>query len=218
METTPESTTETYLSDLQWRYATKKFDSSKKLTDAQLSDLLDAIRLSASSYGLQPYEVFVISDPEVREKMRPACWNQPQITDASHVIVFASCSDFDETLVDNYLENVSETRGIPQADLKGYGDFMKSKLVPLSKEVKAQWTSRQAYIALGNLLSAAAAMKIDTCPMEGFEKDQLDEILGLPEKGLQTAVIATVGYRSEEDETQHYPKVRTPKEKLFTHI
>ena len=218
METSTQSINDTYLSDLKWRYATKKFDSSKKLTESQLSELLDAIRLSASSYGLQPYEVFVISDPEVREKMLPACWNQPQITDASQVIVFASRSDFDDSLVDNYIEHVSEVRGIPEAGLKGYGDFMKSKLTPLPKEVKAQWTTRQAYIALGNLLSAAAAMKIDSCPMEGFEADKLDDILGLPARGLQTAVIATVGYRSEEDETQHYKKVRTPKEKLFTHI
>lgn len=201
-----------------WRYATKKFDATKKVSDEDLETLLEATRLSASSYGLQPYHVFVVSDQEVKEKLKPASWGQSQITDASHVIVFANATDFGEELVDDFLENVSETRKIPVENLKGYSDFMKSKLLELPLETKSDWTTRQAYIAFSNMMQAAAELKIDTCPMEGFEADKYNEILGLDEKNLNAAVVLAIGYRSEEDNTQHLPKVRKSKEELFTHI
>lgn len=201
-----------------WRYATKKFDATKKVSEQDLETLLEATRLSASSYGLQPYHVFVISDPEVREQLKPASWGQSQITDASHLIVFANAKDFGEELVDDYLANVSETRNIPSEGLKGYSDFMKSKLMNLPEELKNQWTAKQAYIAFGNLMQAAAELKIDTCPMEGFEPEKYNEILGLEEKNLNAAVVLAIGYRSEEDATQHLPKVRKSKEELFTLI
>lgn len=208
----------TYIENLNWRYATKKFDASKKLSKKDLEDLLEATSLSASSYGLQPYEILVVEDPELRNKLQPAAWGQSQITEASHLIILANQSTFGEELVDDYLENVSETRGVPTNDLQGYSDFMKSKLMPLSESAKATWTARQTYIALGNLLSAAADLKIDSCPMEGFENAQFNEILGLTKKGLNAAVLVAVGYRSEEDTTQHYKKVRKSKENLITHI
>lgn len=201
-----------------WRYATKKFDATKKVSEQDLETLLEATRLSASSYGLQPYHVFVISDREVREQLKPASWGQSQITDASHLIVFANTKDFGEELVDDYLANVSETRNIPSEGLKGYSDFMKSKLMDLPEELKNQWTAKQAYIAFGNLMQAAAELKIDTCPMEGFEPEKYNEILGLDEKNLNAAVVLAIGYRSEEDATQHLPKVRKSKEELFTLI
>ncbi len=201
-----------------WRYATKKFDSNKKVSEEDLELLLEATRLSASSYGLQPYHVYVISDQGTKEKLRPVSWDQSQITDASHIIVFANASDFDENLVDEYLKNVSETRNIPKEGLKGYSDFMKSKLLGLTKEAKSTWTSKQAYIAFSNLMQAAAELKIDTCPMEGFEADQYNRILGLTQKNLNAAVVLAIGYRSEEDQTQHLAKVRKSKEELFTHI
>ncbi|KAB5486591.1 NAD(P)H-dependent oxidoreductase [Flagellimonas hadalis] len=201
-----------------WRYATKKFDATKKVSEQDLETLLEATRLSASSYGLQPYHVFVISDQEVREQLKPASWGQSQITDASHLIVFANTKDFGEELVDDYLANVSETRNIPSEGLKGYSDFMKSKLMDLPEELKNQWTAKQAYIAFGNLMQAAAELKIDTCPMEGFEPEKYNEILGLDEKNLNAAVVLAIGYRSEEDATQHLPKVRKSKEELFTLI
>ena len=219
-----QNTTETpylireYLESLNWRYATKKFDPDKRISDADLAQLLQAVRMSASSYGLQPYKVLVISDPELREQLRPACWNQPQITDASHVLVFASRADFDWDLIDSYLHIVSETRQVPLAELDGYGEFMKSKLLGLTPEQKANWTARQAYIALGNLMSAAAMHRIDTCPMEGFESDRVDQILGLESKGLTATLIAPVGYRSEADQTQHFAKVRRPEASLFEYL
>ncbi|TQO35850.1 nitroreductase [Arenibacter algicola] len=207
-----------YIENLNWRYATKKFDASKKVSKKDLENLLEATALSASSYGLQPYEILVVEDAAMRSKLQPAAWGQSQITEASHLIVLANQSTFGEELVDDYLNNVSETRGIPSNDLQGYSDFMKSKLMPLSESAKATWTARQTYIALGNLLSAAADLKIDTCPMEGFDSAQFNEMLGLSKRGLNAAVIVAVGYRSKEDKTQHYKKVRKAKENLITHL
>tara|TARA_R110000796_G_scaffold41772_2_gene103347 strand:+ start:9177 stop:9809 length:633 start_codon:yes stop_codon:yes gene_type:complete len=208
----------TYINNLNWRYATKKFDTTKKVSNENLDILLEATTLSASSFGLQPYQILVVENAEIREQLKPAAWGQSQITDASHLIIIANQTNFGDELVDDYLSNVSETRGIPTEALKGYADFMKSKLTPLTKEEKAKWTAKQAYIALGNLLSAAADLKIDTCPMEGFEPDKFNAILGLNDKGLNAVVIVPVGYRSNEDETQHYKKVRKSKENLITHI
>lgn len=207
-----------YTKHLQWRYAVKKFDSSKIVSDENIAKLLEATQLSASSFGLQPYQIFVISDKETREKLLPATWGQKQVVDASHLIVFANKTTFGEELVDDYLKNVAQTRGLDLEDLKGYGDFMKSKLNILSDDEKANWAIKQVYLAFGNFLSAAASLKIDTCPMEGFESQPYNEILGLTEKHLNAAVIATVGYRSKEDKTQDYLKVRKSTQELFTHI
>jgi len=218
MNNTTEKTTATYLEALQWRYATKKFDASKHISETDLATLQEALRLSASSYGLQPYSVWVISDTELREKLRPACWDQPQITDASHIFVFAAKKDFDHSLIDSYLDLVSTTRNLPLDSLAGYGDFMKSKLLDLPKATKASWAIHQAYLAAGNLLSAAAALQIDTCPMEGFERDAVDAVLKLDDRGLTTALIVSAGYRSESDQTQFYKKVRRTPEELFIQI
>ena len=218
MNSATEKMTTSYLDALKWRYATKKFDPSKPIDEKDLATLKQAVRLSASSYGLQPYSVLVISDTELREKLRPACWNQPQITDASHVFVFAGKKDFDQTLIDSYLDLVSTTRNLPLDSLAGYGDFMKSKLLDLPQPSKAAWASHQAYLAAGNFLSAAAALQVDTCPMEGFEKEAVDAVLNLEEKGLTTALIVAAGYRSESDQTQFYEKVRRTPEELFIHI
>lgn len=207
-----------YIKDLEWRYATKKFDSTKKIDNQDLEFLKEAMQLSASSYGLQPYEILIIDNDEIREKLKPAAWNQSQITDAAYLIVFANKTDFDDSLVDEYIENVMETRNLKAEDLKQYADFMKTTLAGFSQDQKATWTAKQTYIVLGNLLSAAATRKIDACPMEGFEAEKFNEILDLSRKNLNAAVIATIGYRHEEDETQHYAKVRKSKTKLFKHI
>ncbi|WP_396637185.1 NAD(P)H-dependent oxidoreductase [Maribacter sp. R77961] len=206
------------LENRNWRYATKKFDNSKKISDEDLELLLEATQLSASSYGLQPYHVFVITDTTIREQLKPVSWGQSQITDASHLLVFANQSDFGGELVDDYLQNVSETRNIPIEELKGYGEFAKSKLLDLPLSSKETWTAKQVYIALGNVMQAAAELKIDTCPMEGFEAEAYNKILGLDGKNMNTAVVLPIGYRSAEDETQHYVKVRKSKQTLFTHL
>ncbi len=207
-----------YIESLKWRYATKKFDSNQTISEKDLELLLEATRLSASSFGLQPYHVFVVKDQEVRSQLKSVSWGQSQITDASHLMVFANKKSFGAELIDNYLKEVSETREIPMEGLQGYGDFMKSKLVPLPDAQKENWTAKQTYLAVGNLLSAAGALEIDTCPIEGFEPERYDALLGLSEKGLTAAVVVALGYRSEEDETQHYKKVRQSTDALFTHI
>jgi len=207
-----------YIESLNWRYATKKFDTDKVIPEEDLQILLDATQLSASSFGLQPYHVFVVADKEIRRQLKTASWGQSQITDSSHVLVFASKISFGAELIDNYLKDVSETREIPMEGLRGYGDFMKSKLVDLPDAEKENWAAKQTYLALGNLLSAAGALQIDACPMEGFEPETYNKLLGLNDKGLTTTVVVPLGYRSEEDETQHYKKVRQSKESLFTHI
>lgn len=202
--------------DLNWRYATKKFDAEKKVSDADLKTLLDVLQLSPSSYGLQPYHFFVITDPELRAKIRPISWDQSQVTDSSHLIVFAHQTDFGPELIDSYLGHVAEQRNLNAEALQGYGDFMKSKLLELPADQKANWTARQVYIALGNLMNAAAQMHIDVCPMEGFEIEKLNQILGLESKNLSAVAMAAVGYRSEADQTQHQAKVRRPENELFT--
>jgi len=207
-----------YNNNLNWRYATKKFDASKNIPEVELEQLLEAIQLSASSYGLQPYQVFVIKNPELREKLKAAAWNQPQIVDASHLLVFANLKEIDKVYVDAYLDMIADTRNQTREDLSGLENMLDNTVLKFSSEKKNQWASNQAYIALGNLLSAAANSKIDACPMEGFEAIKFDEILGLKEIGLTTAVIATLGYRSSEDKQQYAIKVRKNKEELFNRL
>ena len=200
---------------LGWRYAVKKFDADKKVDEATFDQLLETIRLSPSSYGLQAYQFIVIRNPELRQKLQPASWGQTQIVDASHMIVFYSHVDFSEAHIDDYLKLTADTRGLDVAALEGYGSFMKSKLLEMPKEGLTNWMGRQSYIAMGNLLTACAIHGIDTCPMEGIEADQYDQILGLSERNLRAWAVVMIGYRSAEDTTQHYAKVRKSKEDLF---
>ena len=205
----------TFLENQNWRYATKKFDASKKITSQDLEKLKQAIQVSASSYGLQPYKVFIIENPEIRAQLQPVSWGQSQIVEASHLFVFANVVDVKDNHIDEFISNIATTRGLKLEDLQGYGDFMKSKIVPLPTDVKTNWTAKQTYLALGNLLNAAAELKIDVTPIEGFEPEKYNEILGLNHKNLNAAVVAAIGYRHEEDATQHYPKVRKPINELF---
>lgn len=208
----------TFLENQNWRYATKKFDATKKISTDDLQLLKEAIQLSTSSYGLQPYKILIIENPEIREQLKPFSWNQTQITDASHLFVFTNFVDVKEEHIDSYMNNMAQTRGLNVEDLKGYSDFMKSKLISLPNNIQSVWTSKQTYLALGNLLNAAAELKIDVTPMEGFEPEKYNEILGLDKLGLNASLVATIGYRHEEDATQHYPKVRKPLDELFVTI
>jgi nitroreductase len=208
----------TFLENQNWRYATKKFDPSKKITEADLETLKEAIQLSTSSYGLQPYKVLIIENPEIRAKLQPVSWGQTQIIEASHLFVFTNFVDVKENHIDDYLQNMAITRGLAIEDLKQYSDFMKSKIVLLPANDKSIWSAKQTYLALGNLLNAAAELKIDVTPMEGFEPAKYNEILGLDKLGLNASLVATIGYRHEEDATQHYPKVRKPMNELFETI
>jgi nitroreductase len=207
-----------FITNANWRYATKKFDATKKISKQDLETLKEAIRLSASSFGLQPYRVLIIDNPELRAKLQPAAWGQSQIVDASQLIVFANITNFGETEIDLSIANLTERRGLPADSLKGYGDFVKSKIVALPEDVRNTWASKQTYLALGNLLNAAAELHIDVTPMEGFEPEKVNEILGLDKLRLNASLLATIGYRHEEDATQHYVKVRKSNEELFINL
>ena len=203
------------LENLNWRYATKKFDATKKISASDLNTLKEAVRLAASSYGLQPYKVVVVENPEIREQLKAAAYGQTQITDASQLFIFANDLNAGPESVADYIKNISETRGIPVKALGGFEDMMNGVISNLSQEAKNIWTAKQTYIALGTLLSAAAELKIDATPMEGFNPAAFNEILGFDKLGLNASVIATVGYRHEEDEAQHFKKVRKSQEELF---
>lgn len=208
----------TFLDNQNWRYATKKFDATKKISTEDLNILKEAIRLSSSSYGLQPYQIIIVENSEVREKILAASYGQKQVVDASHLIVFANEINFGEEGILKFSKNMSETRGISLNSIQGYVDYMKSNIIGLPEETRNIWTSKQTYLALGNLLNAAAELKIDVTPMEGFMPAKVNEILGLDELGLNASLMATVGYRSAEDDTQHYKKVRKSNEELFITI
>ena len=206
------------IAPLNWRYATKKFDSTKKLSAEQLDELLKATQLAPSSVGLQSYKIIVVEDKAIREKLREAANGQSQITDASQLIIFASETRLDDAYIANYIDYVSEKREIARENLTGFEQMIKGNVNRLSDEQRIAWSNKQVYIALGVLLTAAAEMGIDACPMEGFNAAQFDEILGLKEKELTTVVLAAVGFRSDEDSYSKLTKVRKPEEDLFIHI
>lgn len=203
------------IKNLEWRYATKKFNPEKKVSEDDIAIVKKAIQLSASSYGLQLYKVFVIENPNVREKLKTASWGQTQITDASHLFVFCHYNDVTPDDIDAHIQDKAQVIGADPKDMEGYGTFLKQALGAKTKEELQAWTAKQVYIALGNLLAACGELQIDACPMEGFDPAQYDEILGLKEKGLSATVVATVGYRSDEDQTQELKKFRKTTDELF---
>ena len=209
---------ETLLTQLRWRYATKSFDRSKKISPGEWAALEQALILTPTSYGFQPYRFVVVVDPATREKLVTISWGQRQVADASHFVVLAAKQTVDEADVDHYLARVAEVRGVAVESLGGFrkaliGDIVKG---PRS-EWQHEWATRQAYIALGNFMTAAAMLGIDTCPMEGIEAEKFDEVLGL-KHGYKTVVAIAAGYRSGADKYAGAPKVRYPASELFIHI
>lgn len=203
------------IESLKWRYATKKFDKNKQVSAENIQLLKETVRLTASSYGLQPYKVLEVKSPEIREKLKAVSFGQPQVTDASTLFVFCANDDLTDTHIDAYLELSAKTQKVDVEVFKGYGDFMKGVFGSRTTADKHEWAARQAYIALGNLLTTAASMQIDVCPMEGFDARQYNEILGLKGSGYSSVVIAAIGYRSADDEAQNKAKVRRPLGELF---
>ncbi len=203
------------IKNLNWRYATKQFDPLKKVSQDNLEKLQEAVQLSVSSYGLQLYKVLIVENKELKEKLKPASWGQDQITDASHLFVFCNYSNPSNKHIDDFLELAAKKQEIDVSNLNGYGDFMKDKINEMTEAEHKSWTIRQTYLALGNLLNACAELKVDACPMEGFESEKYNKILGLTEQNLNAAVIAPIGYRSKKDQTQYRIKVRKPISELF---
>jgi len=207
------------LGQLNWRYATKQFDPNRKISELDWATIEQALLLTPSSGGLQPWKFIVVTDPAVRAKLLPASYGQAQITDASHQVVFAVKKNFHEADVDAFIRHTAATRGVPVESLAAYRDMLVGGIVKsMDEPARSAWARNQAYIALGNLLTSAALPGIDACPMEGFDRAQYDEILGLKTQGLASAVIATVGYRASTDKYANAPKVRFSKEQVFAHF
>jgi len=203
---------------LNWRYATKKYDPAKKLSAEQMNTLLEAVRLAPSSFGLQPFRAFVITNPEVRTKLRAAAWNQSPLTDASQVIVFAAMTDLGAKTVDEFIALTAEVRSLPVDKLADYHKMISGSIAARTPEQNTAWAARQAYIALGVLMLAAAENEIDATPMEGFDPKQFNEILGLEAMNLTAVVVAALGFRAADDEYINLKKVRFPKDKFFIEI
>lgn len=206
------------LQSLEWRYATKKYDTTKKICDSDFETLKKVIQLVPTSYGLQPFHFLVIENPTLRQELRVHAWNQSQITDASHLIVMCTHTHTTPEQIDNYVQNIATTRNIPLENVKGYGDFMKKTVAALDERTVLEWNAKQAYIALGHVLQSAAALEIDATPMEGYSREKFDEILGLAQKGLTATLVCVFGYRAADDSVQFLPKVRKSTEELFETI
>lgn len=208
----------TLIESLKWRYATKKMDASKKVSQQNIDHIKEAIQLSASSYGLQPYKVLEINNSIVREELKPLSRNHTQITDASHLFVFCNYTEISDADVDELVLLKSETNNIPIENIMGYADFVKSKLKEKSELEIQNWTAKQTYIALSNAMNACAELHIDCIPMEGFESEGYNEKLNLKSKGLNACVLLAIGYRDREDTSQNLIKVRKSIDSIFEKI
>ncbi|MFC6633676.1 NAD(P)H-dependent oxidoreductase [Microbulbifer taiwanensis] len=192
---------------LDWRYAVRRF-ADERIGEEQLQDLLTATRMSASSYGLQPYRLVVVESEAVRRRLLPHSMGQDKVVHCSHLIVFAAQVDVGDGMVDRYMARLAEVRGLAADTLKGMSEHIKSALAAMTPAQRMEWAHQQAYIALGNLLTCAALMDIDSCPMGGIEAEGYDRELGLAEEGLATAVVCAIGLRHPEDSSAYLEKVR----------
>lgn len=207
------------LQDLQWRYATKKMDPSKAVPQEKVDRIVEAVRLTASSSGLQPYEVFVVTNPELRAQIKPHAWNQAQVTDCSHLLVFAAWDNYTVERINHMFDLVNTVRGFKNEGWEAYRQQILNTYPQRDAETNYQHAARQAYIGVGTALIAAAQEKVDSVPMEGFDPAKVDEILGLTARGLRSVVILPLGYRAGEgDWLQNLEKVRRPQEEFVTEV
>ena len=205
------------IDDLKWRYATKKF-SNKKVTNEDLNKIIAATNLSASSIGMQTYRLFVINNPALQKELGEGSFNS-QIAEASHLLVFAAFDSIDQENIDNYIELIAKERETPVAQLADFKNTISRNLLARTDEENFIWSTKQAYIALGTALIAAATLKIDSTPMEGFDAEKFDKILGLKEKKLRSVVLLAVGYRDEENDfLAKLKKVRISEEEFATMV
>ena len=202
---------------LQWRYATKKMNPAKTVPQDKLERILEAVRLTATSSGLQPYEVLVVTNKAVREQIKPVAWNQEQITDCSHLLVFAAWDNYTADRINMMFDLVNEQRGFKNEGWEAYRQQVLATYPPRGAEVNYQHAARQAYIGVGTALLAAAEAGVDATPMEGFDPAKVDEILGLRAKGLRSVVLLPIGYRQAEgDWLVNLKKVRQPLDQFVT--
>lgn len=212
-------TNESLLEALNWRYATKKFDASKKIEATTWKALEQSLVLTPSSYGLQPWKFVVITDKEVMKKLTPLSWNQKQVEECSHLVVFTVKEKMDEAHVESFIQSMATTRGIDANSLAGYKKMMIGDVVNGARsKVALEWASRQAYIALGNFMTSCALLGVDTCPMEGIQPEKYDEVLGLVDSGYKTVLACPAGFRAADDNYSALKKVRFKNEELVRYI
>ena len=207
------------IDSLNWRYATTKFDSSKPISDQDMVKLKEIVKLSPSSWGFQFYKIVVITDTELKQQLLPAAYNQDQIVDCSHLFIFCSYNNVSEEDIDQMIFQFHNTRSNDDSynkeSIDNYGDGAKKSILKMEPNRQAEWLKKQCYIALGQLMVGCADMRIDSCPMEGFKFDEVDEILDLQSQNLTSVVLLPMGYRSSDDKYQHKTKVRKPNNLLF---
>lgn len=207
------------LTQLRWRYAVKKFDATRRIPEADWRALEEALVLTPSSFGLQPWRFYVITSQELRDQLPAISWNQSQVRDASHVVVFAIRSPFSDEDVDRFVARTAVVRETPLEKLAGFRNMMVKAIDQIARAGQIEaWATFQVYIALGNFMTAAAVLGIDTCPMEGILPDRYDELLGLREAGYRTVVVATAGYRAPDDKYALLAKVRYPTDEMIVRL
>jgi len=196
------------LDALEWRYAVKKFDDKASLTEQQILEVKKVFNLSASSYGLQPYKMIVVQNPELKEKLVPASFGQQQISQSAAILVFAVRTDFGMDYIDQFFKDMSTKRQIPLENLEGYKNFMKGSFANKSEDEISSWATKQVYLTMGHMLASLAALQIDACPMEGLDPQAYDKILDLDAKQLKTIVAMPIGMRAPDDASATALKVR----------
>ncbi len=206
------------IDSLRWRYATKKFDNQKNLPQEKIDILVEAFNLTATSYGLQPIKLVVIQDKKIQKELTTHSWNQQQVADASHVLVFCTENVIGEKYIRQYFDTVKAIRNTPDTILDPFKKQLITSFANKSSEEIANWTSKQAYLAMGNLLTVCAIEQIDACPMEGFIPEKYDEILNLESLGLSSVLVLPVGYRADDDMFSELKKVRRPTDDMVISI
>ncbi|MCS7073939.1 MAG: NAD(P)H-dependent oxidoreductase [Bacteroidia bacterium] len=201
---------------MRWRYATKRM-TGKQIPESELTTLLETIRLSPSSMGLQPYQIMVISDLETRKRLYPVSYEQAQLLECSHLLVFCAWRTCPPEAISYLINLTAQTRNQTIESLRGYEDMLRSGIDSKGEQF-SDWAARQVYLALGVCISACAAMGIDACPMEGFEPEKVDEVLDLAKQNLQSVAYCAIGYRSDVDTFATAAKVRRPMDKIFNRI
>lgn len=206
------------IESLEWRYATKKFDPSKKINEKTWKLLEQALILSPSSYGLQPWKFIIVQNQELKEKLKEVSWNQSQVADCSHHVVFSIKEKMDEEHITHFINQTAKIRGLDPASMDGFKKMMIGDLVNGARShVISEWAARQTYIALGNFMTSAAVIGVDTCPLEGIDGAKYDEILGLKGSGWKVVVACPAGYRASDDKYADIKKVRFEEKDLIVH-
>lgn len=206
------------LTALRWRYATKKFDPARRIPDTTWDAIEESLVLTPSSFGLQPWKFLVIRDPGVRSILAGESWNQPQVTEASHYVVLTSRTDLNTSDIDAWMARMAEIQSTPPETVAMLKGMIEGFAQPMSHEARHAWNIRQTYIALGQLMTTAAMLGIDVCPMEGFSAAGYDHILGLESSGYATAVACALGYRADTDRAATIPKARFDRSRIIHHV